>query len=74
MTEEPQKTPEELIEELEEAQQPITRQDVKEEFSKPSTSSSAVPIVAIIASAVVLLGCILACAVVVYAFMVNAPW
>jgi len=76
MTDEPQKTPEELIEEMEAAQQPISREDVKPEFAPPASSgsSNAVPIVAIIAGSVIILGCILACAVVAYGFTINAPW
>ena len=77
MTEEPQKSSDELIEEMQEAQQPITHQDVMDEFSTQSSgsgSSSAVPIVAIIAGSVLILGCIFACAVVAYAFVNNAPW
>jgi len=75
MTEEPQKSPEELIEEMEEAQHPVSRADVKEAFADQSSQSNkAVPIVAIIAGAVVLLGCILACAVVASAFALNPPW
>jgi hypothetical protein len=75
MTEEPQKSPEELIEEMEEAQHPVSRADVKEAFAAPSSQGNkTVPIVAIIAGAVVLLGCILACAVVASAFAFNPPW
>jgi hypothetical protein len=77
MTEEPQKSTDEMIEEMQTAQQPITNQAVKEEFSTQSSgsgTSSAVPIVAIIAGSVLILGCILACAVVAYAFVNNAPW
>ena len=75
MPEEPQKTPEELIEGMEAAQKPVSRADVKQEFSaQPSGSSNAVPIAAIIAGSVIVLGCIIACAVVAYAFMINAPW
>ncbi len=69
MTEEPQKSPEELIEEMEEAQHPISRADVKEAFAdQPSQGNKTVPIVAIIAGAVVLLGCILVCGIAAYAF------
>jgi len=75
MTDESSNSTEELIESMEKAQYPVTRQDVKEEFRPESSkSSNAVPIVAIIAGAVVLLGCIISCAVVVYAFTLNAPW
>ena len=75
MTEEPQKSTEELIEEMEDAQQPISRADVKEAFAGQSPQGNkSVPIVAIIAGAVVLLGCIIACAVVAYAFTLNPPW
>ena len=75
MTEEPQKTPEELIEGMEAAQHPISREDVNEEFAATSSSkSNAVPIVAIIAGSVIVLGCIIACAVVAYGFTINAPW
>jgi len=75
MTEEPQKSPEELIEEMEEAQHPVSRTDVKEAFADQSSQGNkTTPIVAIIAGAVVLLGCILACAVVAYAFTLNPPW
>jgi hypothetical protein len=81
MTDEPQKTPEELIEEMEEAQQPISREDVRQEFvqappgsSQPDSKSNAVPIVGIIAASVIILGCIFACAAVAYGFMINAPW
>jgi len=57
MTEEPQKSPEELIEEMEEAQHPVSRADVKEAFADQSSQGNKiVPIVAIIAGAVVLLG------------------
>jgi len=75
MTEEPQKSPEELIEEMEEAQHPVSRADVNEEFTAQSSQgNNTVPIVAIIAGTVVLLACILACAVVAYAFALNPPW
>ena len=75
MTEAPQKSPEELIEEMEEAQNPISRVDVKEEFTAQSSQGNkTVSIIAIIAGTVVLLGCILACAVVAYAFTLNPPW
>lgn len=81
MTDESPKKPEELIEEMEAAQQPISREDVREEFTPASPSSTsgggssnAVPIVGIIAASVIILGCILACAVVAYGFMINAPW
>jgi hypothetical protein len=75
MTDKTEKTPEELIESMENAQHPVTREDVKEKFRpEPSKRSNAVPIVAIIAGAVVLLGCIISCAVVAYAFTINAPW
>jgi len=57
MTEAPQKSPEELIEEMEEAQYPISRADVKEEFAvQSSQGNKTIPIVAIIAGVVVLLG------------------
>ena len=57
MTEAPQKSPEELIEEMEEAQYPISRADVKEEFAvQSSQANKTIPIVAIIAGVVVLLG------------------
>jgi hypothetical protein len=75
MTEEPQKSPEELIEGMQAAQHPISRADVKEEFAvQSSQGNKTVSIVAIIAVAVVLLGCILACAVVAYAVTLNPPW
>ncbi len=75
MTDETSKSPEELIESMEKAQHPVTRQDVKEEFRPESSkSSNAVPIVAIIAGAVVLLGCIIACAVGGVCLLTNAPW
>jgi len=75
MTEEPQKSPEELIEEMQSAQRPISRADVKEEFAvQSSQGNKTVSIVAIIAVAVVLLACILACAVVAYAVTLNPPW
>ena len=75
MTEEPQKSPEVLIEEMEKAQHPISRSDVEQQFTTTtSKGNSAVPIVAIIATSVVLLGCIIACAVVAYAFTLNPPW
>ena len=75
MTEEPQKPPEELIEGMEEAQHPVSRADVNEEFTAQSSQGNkTVSIVAIIAGTVVLLGCILACAVVAYAFALNPPW
>ena len=75
MTEEPQKSPEELIEEMEEAQHPVSRADVKEEFaSQSSQGNNTVPVVAIIAGSVLILGCIIACAVVAYAFALNPPW
>jgi hypothetical protein len=75
MTEEPQKSPEELIEEMEEAQHPVSRADAKEAFAgQSSQGNKAVPIVAIIAGSVVILGCILACAVVASAFALNPPW
>ena len=75
MTEEPQKSPEELIEEMEEAQHPISSADAKEAFTvQSSQGNKTVSIVAIIAVAVVLLGCILACAVVASAFTLNPPW
>ena len=75
MSDESTKSPEELIEGMEKAQHPVTREDVKEQFRPESSKrSNAVPIVAIIAGAVVLLGCIISCAVVLYAFTLNAPW
>jgi hypothetical protein len=75
MTEEPQKSPEELIEGMEEAQHPVSRDDVSEAFAvESSQGNNAVPIVAIIAGSVVILGCIIACAVVAYAFTLNPPW
>ncbi len=75
MTEEPQKSPEELIEEMEEAQHPISRADVKEEFTgQSSQGNKTTPIVAIIAGAVLILGCIIACAFVAYAVTLNPPW
>ena len=75
MTEAPQKSPEELIEGMEEAQHPISRADVKEEFTaRSSHGNKTVPIVAIIAGSVVILGCIIACAFVAYAFTLNPPW
>jgi hypothetical protein len=75
MTEEPQKSPEELIEEMQEAQHPISRSDVEEQFTtKTSKGNNTVSIIAILATAVVLLGCIIACAVVAYAFTLNPPW
>ncbi len=75
MAEEPQKSPKELIEEMEEAQHPISRADAQEAFAvQSSQGNKTVSIVAIIAVAVVLLGCILACAVVASAFTLNPPW
>ena len=75
MSEEPQKSSEELIESMEEAQHPISRADAKEAFAvQSSQGNKTVPIVAIIAGSVVILGCIIACAVVAYAFTLNAPW
>ena len=75
MTEEPQKSPEELIKEMEAAQHPVSRDDVKDAFAvQSSQGNKTVSIVAIIAVAVVLLGCILACAVVAYAITLNPPW
>jgi len=75
MTDETSKSPEELIESMEKAQHPVTRQDVKEEFRPESSkSSNAVPIVAIIAGALVLLACIISCAAVAYALVANPPW
>ena len=75
MTEEPQKSPEELIEEMEDAQHPISRADVKEAFADQSSQGNkTVPIVAIIAGSVIILGCIIACAFVAYAFALNPPW
>ena len=75
MSDESTKSPEELIEGMEKAQHPVTREDVKEQFRPESSKrSNAGPIVAIIAGAVVLLGCIISCAVVLYAFTLNAPW
>jgi hypothetical protein len=40
----------------------------------PQRWGSAAVIVAIIAAAVVTLACIVACTVVAYAFLINAPW
>ena len=75
MTEAPQKSPEELIEGMEEAQHPVSRADVNEAFAVPSSQGNkTVPIVAIIAGSVVILGCIIACAFVAYAFTLNPPW
>jgi len=75
MTEEPQKSPEELIEEMEEAQHPVSRADVNEAFAvQSSQGNNAVPIVAIIAGSVLILGCIIACAFVAYAVTLNPPW
>jgi len=75
MTEDPQKSPEELIEGMQAAQRPISRADVKEEFAvQSSQGNKAVSIVAIIAGSVIILGCIIACAVVAYAVTLNPPW
>ena len=75
MTEEPQKSPEELIEEMEEAQHPVSRADVSEAFAvQSSQGNKTVPIVAIIAGSVLILGCIIACAFVAYAVTFNPPW
>ena len=76
MTEE-QKTPEELIEGMEKAEQPVSSADEKEAFSSTETGqcgSNTVPIVAIVAAAVVCVGCIIACAAVTIAFFQNPPW
>ena len=75
MTEEPQKSPEELIEEMEEAQHPVSSADVSEAFAVPSSQGNqTTSIVAIIAGSILILGCIIACAFVAYAFVLNAPW
>jgi hypothetical protein len=75
MTEEPQKSPEELIESMEEAQHPISRADAKEAFAvQSSRGNQTTSIVAIIAGSVVILGCIIACAFVAYAVTLNPPW
>ncbi len=69
MTEEPQKSPEELIEEMEEAQHPVSRADVNEAFAvQSSQGKKTTPLVAIIGGAVLLIGCILVCGIAAYAF------
>ncbi len=74
MTEE-EITSEELMEGMENDQQPMTYADVQTEVRKTSgRNSSTVAIVAVIATAVVSLGCIIACAAITIAFIMNAPW
>ena len=51
-------------------------EEVKKEMSQEAqqTGSNAVALVGIIATAFIVFTCIVACAVVVYAFVNNAPW
>ena len=77
-TPEEQKSPEQLIEEMEQAQEPVSQTEVREAFIEETPSSgsgsSVVPIVAIVAGAVLAIGCIFACAAIAITFLINAPW
>lgn len=75
MTEAESKTTEELISELESAEHPLTSKDVQQTYQSQSRKESdAIPIAAIIAIAVIALGCILSCAAITIVFLYNAPW
>ena len=74
MAEETEKSPEELIESMEAAQEPFKAPEVTMSSSSGKSSGGTVAIVAIIATAVLMLGCIIACAAIAYAFILNAPW
>ena len=73
-----EKTPEQLIEEMEAAQEPISRDDVKDSFmdtpGAEKSNSNVVPIVAIIAGAVIVIACMFACAAIAAVFLSNPPW
>ena len=74
---EEKKTPEQLIAEMEAAEEPISRDDVRDSFEDTPGSdknSNVVPIVAIIAGAVILIACLFACAAVAAVFLANPPW
>jgi len=43
-------------------------------YRSSSDSGDKVAIIAIVTTALVILACILACTVVAYAFLINAPW
>ena len=75
MTEEPQKSPEELIEEMGWEQHQGKCFGMREAFAVPSSQGNqTTSIVAIIAGSVLILGCIIACAFVAYAVTLNPPW
>lgn len=72
-----QKSPEQLIDEMEKAEHPISSSDVQDAFQTTSTvngSSSTVTLSVIIAAAVVSLGCVIACAAITIVFLQNPPW
>ena len=76
MTEE-QKSPEQLIEEMEQAEHPISSSDVQEAFSSTETDNgggNTVTLAVIIAAAVVVVGCVFACAAISIVFLQNPPW
>jgi len=75
MTEE-QKSPEQLIEEMEKAEHPVSSSDVQDAFQTTSTDngSSSTPLAVIIAVAVVSLGCVIAFAAIMIVFLQNPPW
>lgn len=82
MTENEEKTPEQLVKEMHQAEHPLTHEDVKTEFeiSPPEGSKAGgnttnySSIAAIIATSVIILGCIFSCTVIVIVFLINAPW
>ena len=47
---------------------------VASDAASDDRESSTIAIVAIIATAVVLMSCMLSCAIIAYAFLNNAPW
>jgi len=76
MTEE-QKSPEQLIEEMEQAEHPISSSDVQEAFVSTETDKgggNTVTLAVIIAAAVILVGCVFACAAISIVFLQNPPW
>lgn len=82
MTENEEKTTDQLAEEMHQAEHPLTHEDVEAEFSiSPPEGSRAgenttnySSIAAIIATSVIILGCIFSCTVIVIVFLINAPW
>lgn len=47
---------------------------MSEEGKTPKGSGNTVAVVSVIATAIVALSCIIACAAIVIAFIINAPW